>query len=276
MKLAGFVIHGNNARTLGACLADLCAVCDEVVAVDSDSTDGSAELVRRHGVRALNVPWQGYGAARAAAVEALGDRFDYCFFLDADERLGDGSREVLHRWKQSRPDAAAYFVRLRDWATPRDGGERFVYRAHRRNRLLRRDVARWSPRMIVHEAMPVRARQPLGVVIEHEFAIDWSFRAEKDYRYALLWAIQSHAERRRPKPRALQRIAHLGRDLVVKGALWRGGTDAVELAWVVSRQHALKYELLREVQRGEHAELVRAYEEGRLGELFERVRRAAT
>src|SRR5690606_16234224 len=163
-----------------------------------------------------NLPWQGYGAARAAAIDALGDGFDYCFFLDADERLGAGGREVLKAWKASGPDAPGYFVRRRDWARG-ENGEPFVYRTERKNRVLRRDVARWSRRMIVHEAVPVRGRQPLDVTVEHEFAIDWRFRARKDRQYALLWAIQAHAERRRPKPRLVQRLAHLGRDLLVKG-----------------------------------------------------------
>ncbi|MFK9339948.1 glycosyltransferase, partial [Escherichia coli] len=90
MKLGGFVIHGNNVETLGACLDSLRSVSDEVVAVDSCSTDGSARLDEERGVRRIELPWQGYGAARAAAAEALRG-CDYLFFLDADERLAEGS-----------------------------------------------------------------------------------------------------------------------------------------------------------------------------------------
>ncbi len=57
MRLGGFVIHGNAAPTLTACLESLVAVCDTVVAVDSGSTDGSAELVARVGARAVSHPW---------------------------------------------------------------------------------------------------------------------------------------------------------------------------------------------------------------------------
>jgi glycosyltransferase involved in cell wall biosynthesis len=67
MRLGGFVIHGNARQTLAACVDSLKAVCDEVVAVDSHSDDGSAELLDASGVRRIVHSWEGYGAARAVA-----------------------------------------------------------------------------------------------------------------------------------------------------------------------------------------------------------------
>ena len=67
MRLGGFVIHGNNADTLARCLDAIAAVADEVVAVDSCSSDGSAELARSRGIRQVVHRWEGYGAARQVA-----------------------------------------------------------------------------------------------------------------------------------------------------------------------------------------------------------------
>lgn len=269
MKLGGYVIHGDNRDTLGACLESLRAVCDEVVALDSHSTDGSVELARSLGARSVSRPWRGYGAARAAAVEALGP-CDYILYLDSDEHLLPTSREALRAWRDTSPRGALYRLPRHDWAEL--DGHRFLYRTEWRARLVRRDIAVWRPEMIVHEALP-RMRAPrVHAPIEHRFATSLEGRALKEERYALLWAVRAHAEGRRLKPAALQRPAHLVRDCLVHGALWRGGLDALRLAWAVSTYHSAKYRHLRALRQGEHAELTRAFREGRYDEVFASVR----
>jgi glycosyltransferase involved in cell wall biosynthesis len=265
MRLGGFVIHGNAATTLGRCLDGLTSVCDEVLAVDSRSTDGSAELVRERGARHLVHPWQGYGAARAVAAEALAG-CDYLFFLDSDEWLEDEAVRALRAWKASSPDAPAYTLVRRDWAELPTG--RFLFASDPHVRIARPSHARWTPRMLVHEALPREGAEPLQAVVEHRFATSLeSFRA-KEERYALLWALQAAAEGRRGKWPPLQAPAHALRLALFKGALLRGGLPALRLAWGFGRYHARKYQLLRALRAGAHPELSRALQAGRLEELF--------
>jgi len=265
MRLGGFVIHGNSVETLGQCLEGLQKVCDEIVTVDSCSTDGSAELVGSRGIRSIPVPWQGYGAARAAAVEALAG-CDYLFYLDSDEYLLEPAIQELRAWRESRPSAPVYRVRRRNWAD--FSGRRFLYRTDTRARLVRYDAAAWTRQMIVHEALP-RGRHPrTRVVVEHRFASSLDERLAKDDRYALLWAIRAFNEGRRPKPYWLERCAHVVRDLVAKGALFRGGLDAIRLSWVVSRYHAQKQRYLRRVRAGEYGRLVADFKAGEFASLF--------
>ncbi|HYO69576.1 MAG TPA: glycosyltransferase family 2 protein [Archangium sp.] len=273
MKLGGYVIHGNNRDTLGACLESLRAVCDEVVALDSQSTDGSVELARSMGARSVSHAWQGYGAARAAAVAALGP-CDYVLYLDSDERLAPEALDVIRAWRDSHPSEPAYRLPCRDWAELK--GHRFLYRTHWRARLVRRDVAIWRPNMIVHEALPRMHAPRLHAPIEHRFATSLEGRAEKEERYALLWAVRAFAEGRRLKSAALQRPAHLIRDCLVHGALWRGGLDALRLAWAVSTYHVAKYRHLRALRQGHFPELKKAFDEGRYGEVFSFVREERT
>jgi glycosyltransferase involved in cell wall biosynthesis len=265
MRLGGFVIHGNNADTLGPCLDSLQAVADEVVAVDSCSRDGSAELVRERGVRHVVHPWEGYGAARAAAAKALAG-FDYLLYLDSDERLLPDAIEALRRWKASRPDAPYYALVLRDWAELPTG--RFLFRTQRTNRLVRADHAVWTPRLIVHESLPPDRTVRLPIAIEHRFTTSVEDMRAKVERYAMLWAVRFHAEGRRAKPPEVERAVHFAREALLKGSVFRGGTQALRLAAAVAHHHARKYALLREVERGGHRELVRAYAEGRLAELY--------
>jgi glycosyltransferase involved in cell wall biosynthesis len=265
LRLGGFVIHGDNADTLGRCLDSIGAVSDELVAVDSCSRDGSAALAKDRGFRSIVHPWEGYGAARAVAAEALRG-CDYLFFLDSDEWLLPDAVEAIRAWKRSTPDAPYYGLVRRDWAELPSG--RFLFRTERHVRLVRADAARWDRRMIVHEALPPARTVQLPVALEHRFATDVAAMRAKVDRYALLWALRFHLEGRRAKPAWLQRVAHVAREAVLKGALLRGGVEAWRLADAVARYHARKYQLLADVRRGAHADLVRALEDGRLGELY--------
>lgn len=265
MRLGAFVIHGNNVSTLGRCLDSLAAVAESCVAVDTGATDGSADLARVRGVRRLELRWEGYGAARARGAEALHD-CDYVFFLDSDEWLEPPAIEALRAWKGAAPDAPHYALVRRDWATL--DGRRFLFRKERHVRLVRRDSALWTRDMIVHEALPPAETVQLPVALEHQFADDVGSMRAKMERYALLWAIRYRRAPRRVKPPALQHLAHFLREAVLKGAALRGGLPALRLARAVAWNHARKYELLRDVRAGAHAELVRAYDAGQLEELF--------
>lgn len=272
MKLGGYVIHGNSASTLGACLDALQSVCDEVVAVDSQSTDGSAELVRARGVRTVNTPWRGYGAARAEAVKLLGD-FDYLFFLDADEWVEAQSLAMLREWKASSPALPLYTVKRRNWVTLPT--KRFLFFTDTRARLVRRDAAVWKPEMIVHEALPKLPSAASGVRIEHTFATSIDDREKKDDQYALLWALRSAREGKKVKSPGLERSAHLFRNLFVHAALFRGGGEGARLSAAVARYHARKYEYLGRVRRGEFPELSAAYDRGDYERVFQLVREQA-
>jgi (heptosyl)LPS beta-1,4-glucosyltransferase len=265
MRLGGFVIHGDNVGTLDACLDSLQKVCDEIVNVDSFSKDGSARLAAARGIRSILMPWQGYGAARAAAVKALRG-CDYLFYLDSDEYLLQPGLQHLRAWRESGPTAPVYRVKRRNWADL--SGRRFLYRTDSRARLVRYDAANWTPEMIVHEKLPGGRHLRTPVIIEHRFASSLEERAAKDERYALLWAIRAFNDGRRPKPSWLERCVHFARDLLIKGALFRGGRDAIRLAWVVSRYHAQKQAYLRSVQSGKYDPLVADFRAHEFASLF--------
>ncbi|WP_242344861.1 glycosyltransferase family 2 protein [Anaeromyxobacter terrae] len=265
MRLGGYVIHGDNADTLGRCLESIAAVADELVAVDSCSTDGSAALARARGFRSVVHPWAGYGAARAAAAREL-HSCDYIFFLDSDEWLLPDAVEALRAWKSSAPAEPYCALVRRDWAELPTG--RFLFRTENHVRLVRADHARWDAAMIVHEALPSARKVYLPIALEHRFATDAaSLRAKAD-RYALLWALRFHAEGRRPKRPAVQKLVHLAREAVLKGAVFRGGLEGLRLAEAVAHHQSRKYALLAELRGGAYPEFVRALREGRLEDLY--------
>ena len=273
-RVGGYVIHGNNAATLGRCLDDLLSVCDSVVAVDSESTDGSRALAQARGVRSVTQPWQGYGAARARAVQELG-AVDYVFFLDSDEQLDPSAVQAFAAWRHSGPTLAHYTVRRRDWVVTSRG--RFVFRTETRKRLVRRDAATWSADMIVHEALPARPSAPLGTCIDHVFCHDPQALADKLHVYALLWAVRFFDGRQKsPRLPGLRRLGYVLRNALVKGALWRGGRAGLQLCWTVANYHALKYRYRRALRAGVCTDLVEAFRHGEYAAVYRAAPAAVT
>ena len=81
---------------------------DEVVLVDSGSTDGTADIAASLGVGVVQVPFSGFGALRNDAVSHC--RFDWVFSLDSDERMTEEAKaEIIAILSSSQP-MDAYLV----------------------------------------------------------------------------------------------------------------------------------------------------------------------
>jgi glycosyltransferase involved in cell wall biosynthesis len=192
VPLSVVLITRNAAAQLPDCLASV-AFADEVVVVDSGSTDGTAEVAQRLGARVVQKEWLGFGRQKQFAVEQAAH--DWVLCLDADERVS--------------PELAASLVRaLASPATP-------VFRMARRNRFLGRWLRHgegypdWSPRLFdrrqarwsddaVHEKV-LYAVTPgtLGGDLLHESAEDLGRYLEKQNRYSTLAAEALHRAGRR-------------------------------------------------------------------------------
>jgi glycosyltransferase involved in cell wall biosynthesis len=73
----------DEAQSIGRVLADIPAMVDEVLVVDSDSTDGTAAIARETGARVLREPRRGYGRACLSGLAAVNSP-DVVVFLDGD------------------------------------------------------------------------------------------------------------------------------------------------------------------------------------------------
>ncbi len=104
-RLSVAIITLNEALFLPRCLASVATVADEIIVVDSGSTDGTVELARQHGATVLHQEWQGFSRQKQYAVDACTN--PWVLILDADEYLpaetAAGVREVLLN-----PSAKAY------------------------------------------------------------------------------------------------------------------------------------------------------------------------
>ena len=83
-KLSAVLITQDAARQIEACLASV-AFADEILVVDSGSSDATVAIARRCGARVLQQDWLGYGAQKQFAVEQAAH--DWVLCIDADERI---------------------------------------------------------------------------------------------------------------------------------------------------------------------------------------------
>ncbi|HET6720856.1 MAG TPA: glycosyltransferase family 2 protein, partial [Rhodocyclaceae bacterium] len=160
LPLSVAVITKNEASRLAACLASVAGLADEVVVVDSGSSDGTVALAEALGARVIVTDWPGFGVQKNRAVAAC--RNDWVLCLDADERLSPelaaSLRALFAASPQQRPARVAYqFARC----------NHFLGRYLRHGegypdwslRLFDRRAARWSEDP-VHET--VRTDGPVG------------------------------------------------------------------------------------------------------------------
>ncbi|HMU75971.1 MAG TPA: glycosyltransferase family 2 protein, partial [Elusimicrobiota bacterium] len=94
-RLSAILIARNEERDLPACLESLRGVADEIVLVDSHSTDRTRDIARAHGARVVERDFAGFGPQKQFALEqATGD---WVLNIDADERLTPALAEDIRR-----------------------------------------------------------------------------------------------------------------------------------------------------------------------------------
>lgn len=98
--------EGNLPRCLEA-LKDF----DDVIVIDSCSTDGTARIANEYNVPAINFQWNGfYPKKRQWCLENIKTKYDYIFFVDADEVL---TPDLIIEISNLSFDCAGYFVKGR-------------------------------------------------------------------------------------------------------------------------------------------------------------------
>ena len=93
IKLSSVIITLNEERNIGRCLDSLKGIADEIIVVDSGSTDRTEEICRSLGVKFIHHPFEGYTEQKNFAVGHC--TFDYVLSLDADEALSEELKKSI-------------------------------------------------------------------------------------------------------------------------------------------------------------------------------------
>jgi len=249
IPISACVITLNEADRIEACLASL-AFCDEILVVDSGSSDTTRELAAAAGARVIVREFAGYRAQKDFAVQSA--QHDWVLCLDADERVGAPLRAAIEAVRaQDFAGAAGYrFARATEYfgAFLRHGN---AY-PDRVLRLFDRRRGGWRGDREIHEHASVDGFvRTLAGNLEHRAYRSLSDPLNRLQRYARLMAEHMHARGRR---------AHLWNMLLnpfwrfVRGYILRlgflDGWRGLVYAWVEANYVRQKFVMLWLRQRG--------------------------
>lgn len=105
MRISATIITFNEQRNLPRVMESL-RCCDEVVVVDSGSTDHTVEIAGKFGARVIESPWPGYAKQKNLAAEQAAN--DWILSLDADEALSEALEGEIWQIKKNGARFDAY------------------------------------------------------------------------------------------------------------------------------------------------------------------------
>jgi glycosyltransferase involved in cell wall biosynthesis len=185
--VSAIVTTHNAAAALDACLRSL-EWCDEILVVDSHSSDDTVAVARRHArVRVLQRRYLGAASQKNWAIDRV--HHDWVLILDADERVTpDLRREIEERLAAPDPPSS-FSIPRRTFSLGRE--VRYSGWQHDRVvRLFRRDAARYPNRRVHADMMTLEPPALLEGALEHYMVDDLAEYAGRLQRYAVWGAAQ--------------------------------------------------------------------------------------
>lgn len=249
MKISVCIITLNEEENLPRCLNSCVDLADEIIVLDSGSTDATGKIARSFGARWVHQDWLGYVGQKNKALSLA--VHPWIFSIDADEELSPELRDEIRLIREiepaddrsgfSMPRCVLYdgkWIRHGDWYP-----DRLV-------RLFRGERAKFEGGR-VHERLEVFGRiVPLHGELHHYSFRDAADHWERCRKYARLWAEYQFENGRTTS--ALSPYGHALFRWLRGYVLRRGFLDGAQgwrIAMFSAREVFLKYRLLRELSR---------------------------
>ena len=192
-KVSVTVITRNEAANIAAALESV-RWADEIIVVDSESTDSTVEIAQRFTGRVIVRPWPGYVAQKNFAAEQAAH--DWILSLDADERVSPELATEIRALLEAGPQASGYRIprvtfHFGRWIRTTDWYPDYQLRLYHRRR------GRWTGRY-VHESVSVDGSvSRLRGELQHHAYRDIAHHLQTMDRYTTLAARQMFEDGRR-------------------------------------------------------------------------------
>ncbi len=228
-RLSVVMIAKNAADLLPDCVASV-DFADEIVLLDSGSSDDTVELARSLGVKVFtDTDWQGYGIQRQRAQSfATGD---WVLMIDTDERVTPELKQALLSVLDAPAPDAVYSIARRNYFLGRFMRHSGWY-PDRVTRLYARERYRYNA-SLVHESLDSEGAQILALQgdLLHLTCRDFASFQRKQLSYATAWAQERH---QRGKRTSLAGIFSHTLGALLKTLLLRGGVLDGKQGWLLA------------------------------------------
>lgn len=184
MPVSVTIITRDEAAHIEACIASV-AWADEILVVDSGSTDDTVSRASRLGARVITHDWPGYGAQKNFAAEAA--THDWIFSIDADERVTPALAEAIRTRVSAAGPEAGFRVRRVTWHLGRWWRTTDWYPDHQL-RLYHRRRASWRTQRVHESVVAAGPVVDLTEELEHYAYRDLSHHMATMDRYTTLAA----------------------------------------------------------------------------------------
>ncbi len=248
-QISTVIICRNEAHIIGKTIAAAFQFTDDVVVVDSGSTDGTQQLVAATGALLLEAGWEGYGSNKNKGVAMA--KYDWILSIDADEIVDDILAKQLQTLTLTdqtivynilfRVFLGNTMIRYGEWAND----------SH--IRLYHRKQAGWN-KASVHEALQLPDSVKVITLegyIHHYTSKDIHDFSLKTVNYAMLNALKYHQQGKKAGWVKCHAAATFS---FIKNYFFRLGFLDGEAGFMVAKMNAcytwLKYVRLRELNRG--------------------------
>ena len=114
-KLSVIIITFNEERNIGRCLQSVKEIADEIIVVDSFSTDETQNICEQFGAKFISEKWRGYSAQKNFANSLASN--NWILSIDADEAISEELKNSIKKWKSQGATPVSY-THLRAHETP--------------------------------------------------------------------------------------------------------------------------------------------------------------
>ncbi len=251
MKISATIITFNEAANIREACESV-AWADEIVVVDSHSTDQTRDLAAESGARVIDHEWPGFAAQKQLATETA--EHDWIFSLDADERVSPELRSSIEALRHHADGQLAdgYLISRRSFYQGRwiQGGGWYP---DRQLRLFRKSLGHWEGKHI-HESVRMnpgaRVEKLSGDLLHYSVRDAAHHHQMIGERYAPLAARQMFEEGRRTSALRIATAAPAAflRSFCLKGG-FRDGLAGLSIASFAAHHAFLKHLILWEMNQ---------------------------
>ena len=245
-KIAGAIITFNEEKNIERCIKGLMDCVDEIVVLDSFSSDRTKEICQRYEVSFFQKEWEGYAQTKNKLNDLIDA--DYIFSVDADEVPDDILKEEIRKIKEDSFNGIYILNRRTNYC-----GKWIKYCGwypEYKKRIFPKNQACWKGDF-VHEYLSFDVTiqtKNIGGHLEHYSYYDHSEHRSRANKYAVLSAQKYYTEKRRVfflQSELSAVVKFLNIFIFKRGFL--DGFAGFHIAWISGASNRLKYKELKKL-----------------------------